>query len=351
MLVFILTFRVDRYVPINSSAIESVALDVSKFPLGNVTCYNLEGVDPRGQPFSTRVSVPAGRVQPLWLGVTVPVELAAGAVLSGTIVFSDAGNARAPATTVTVALTVSEEPPEPGVGDDDPLLYTRLRWLNSNLGIDHEVVAPYQPITVQGGASGSACPSSDSAADPTPVTVSILNRNIALACDGLPVAIDVTSPASSHGVLPERHYALLRDGGVRLELHTLSSASPVVFTAAARPTVRVDGPGTVVWWSVSSAKVNASTVTLNVSMTLSLEGYVDAVVTLSASPTPVNVSDIRLIIPVGTLHGLTRMGMNNEALPLATGGPIAWRWSAPTHMSSSVWVRACATSIFCAPSV
>lgn len=330
----------DRYVPINSSAIESVALDVSKFPLDNVTCYNLEGVDPRGQSFSTRVSVPTGHVQPLWLGVTVPVELAAGAVLSGTIVFSDAGNAKAPTTTVTVALTVSEDPPEPGVGDDDPLLYTRLRWLNSNLGIDHEVVAPYEPITVQGGASGSACPSRDSAADPTPITLSILNRNIVLGCNGLPVAIDVSSPASAHGVLPERHYALLRDGGVRLELYTSSSGSPVELTASARPTVRVDGPGTVLWWSASSGKVDASTVTVNVSMTLSLEGYVDAMITLSASPTPVNVSDVRLVIPVGALHGLTRMGMNHEALPLATGGPIAWRWSAPAHMSSSVWVRA-----------
>ena len=78
--------------------------------------------------------------------------------------------------------------------------------------------------------------------------------------------------------------------------------------------------------------------TVNVSMTLSMEGYIDAYVSLLSSPSAVNLSDIHLVVPVGALHGLTRMGMLNEALPVSNDTSIHWKWSAPRHMSSSVWV-------------
>jgi hypothetical protein len=57
------TFQLAIFVPPNKPAIESAIVDSSDFPIANLTCYNTEGVDPRGQPFVTRVSVPPGHVR------------------------------------------------------------------------------------------------------------------------------------------------------------------------------------------------------------------------------------------------------------------------------------------------
>ncbi len=37
-----------------------------------MTCFNCGGIDEKGQPFTKVISVPAGTVQPLWIGVHVP---------------------------------------------------------------------------------------------------------------------------------------------------------------------------------------------------------------------------------------------------------------------------------------
>jgi len=51
-------------------------------------------------------------------------------------------------------------------GDDDPSRLTRLRWLNSQLAADDEVVAPYTPLRLAGN------------------TVSLLGRSFTFGADG-----------------------------------------------------------------------------------------------------------------------------------------------------------------------
>ena len=49
--------------------------DGATIPATALTCFNLRGIDYAGRPFVTRVDVPKGRVQPLWMGLDVPADL------------------------------------------------------------------------------------------------------------------------------------------------------------------------------------------------------------------------------------------------------------------------------------
>ncbi len=37
-----------------------------------LTCFNCGGMDEKGVPFTKEIDVPAGMVQPLWIGVWIP---------------------------------------------------------------------------------------------------------------------------------------------------------------------------------------------------------------------------------------------------------------------------------------
>ncbi len=132
---------------------------------GAIECVNLDIVDFHGRRSHRPIAVEPGRVQPLWFVVRVPAELPAGDY-RGTFELSGAGRT----TPVTVGLTVAGEVlPDGGVGDNWRL--ARLAWLNSTLGWDDTVPAPYTPIERDGA------------------TWRVLGREIRFGADGLPESI------------------------------------------------------------------------------------------------------------------------------------------------------------------
>ena len=56
-------------------------------------------------------------------------------------------------------------------GDNEPWRHSRLRWLNSQIGFDDEVIAPYIPLNVQDK------------------TISLLGRKVTLQPNGFPAQI------------------------------------------------------------------------------------------------------------------------------------------------------------------
>ena len=132
-----------------------------------LTCFNLGGIDYAVQPFTDRLDVAQGRVQPLWMGLDIPADAKPG-TYRGTLTVSADG---APPRQVPLAITV-----EAGVavahGDDDPYKLTRLRWLNSTLAQNDALVKPFTAVTVHGDRLG------------------ILGRTVRLAPSGLPAQID-----------------------------------------------------------------------------------------------------------------------------------------------------------------
>ncbi|WP_368349375.1 glycoside hydrolase domain-containing protein [Parabacteroides merdae] len=134
-----------------------------QIPASSFTCFNTEGTDVTGTVFEKNCSVDKGKVQALWVGTQLPKHLSAG-TYQGTVTVSAAN---AESKTVQVSLNVSENVIA-NHGDNEPWRHSRLRWLNSQIGFDDEVIAPYTPLVMKDK------------------TISCLGREIKLSDLGLP---------------------------------------------------------------------------------------------------------------------------------------------------------------------
>lgn len=134
-----------------------------QIPASSFTCFNTEGTDVTGTDFEKNCSVDKGKVQALWVGTQLPEHLSAG-TYQGTVTVSAAN---AESKTVQVSLNVSENVIA-NHGDNEPWRHSRLRWLNSQIGFDDEVIAPYTPLVMKDK------------------TISCLGREIKLSDLGLP---------------------------------------------------------------------------------------------------------------------------------------------------------------------
>ena len=134
-----------------------------QIPASSFTCFNTEGTDVTGTVFKKNCSVEQGKVQALWVGTQLPEHLSAG-TYQGTVTVSAAN---AESKTVQVSLNVSENVIA-NHGDNEPWRHSRLRWLNSQIGFDDEVIAPYTPLVMKDK------------------TISCLGREIKLSDLGLP---------------------------------------------------------------------------------------------------------------------------------------------------------------------
>ena len=134
-----------------------------QIPASSFTCFNTEVTDVTGTVFEKNCSVDKGKVQALWVGTQLPEHLSAG-TYQGTVTVSAAN---AESKTVQVSLNVSENVIA-NHGDNEPWRHSRLRWLNSQIGFDDEVIAPYTPLVMKDK------------------TISCLGREIKLSDLGLP---------------------------------------------------------------------------------------------------------------------------------------------------------------------
>ncbi|MGM9760303.1 MAG: glycoside hydrolase domain-containing protein [Parabacteroides sp.] len=137
-----------------------------QIPASAFTCFNTEGIDVTGTVFEKECSVEKGKVQALWIGAMVPEQLSAGCY-QGCVTISAAN---AEPKQIALELTVTDQVIADH-GDNEPWRHSRLRWLNSQIGFDDEVVAPYIPVGLK------------------EKQLSILGRTVQLADNGLPQSI------------------------------------------------------------------------------------------------------------------------------------------------------------------
>lgn len=144
---------------VNSQTGESI-------PASAFTCFNTGGVDVTGSVFEKDCSVPKGKVQALWVGTMVPEKLIAGQYTGTVTVAADGMKPKQ----VRVTLNVTDNLIA-NHGDNEPWRHSRLRWLNSQIGFDDEVIAPYIPLNVQDKS------------------ISLLGRKVTLQPNGFPAQI------------------------------------------------------------------------------------------------------------------------------------------------------------------
>ncbi|MGD9327424.1 MAG: DUF6067 family protein [Cyclobacteriaceae bacterium] len=141
----------------------------SRIPASGITCFNISGIDPDGKPFKKNLNIPEGQVQALWIGIDVPENINPG-VFEGTarVIPENADPSE-----IKIKLEVSKKMLQDR-GDSEPWRHSRLRWLNSTLGIDDEPVEPYSEVVYK-----------------SPATVKLTNKDINLGKDLFPESIQV----------------------------------------------------------------------------------------------------------------------------------------------------------------
>ena len=114
-------------------------------PSTAITCFNVEGVDPYGKAFTKDLNVEKGNVQALWFGIDIPNGQKPG-IYKGTITVTDGVGGVG---IVPISIHISGQPLADR-GDSEPWKHSRLRWLNSTLGIADTPTIPYTAMAVDG---------------------------------------------------------------------------------------------------------------------------------------------------------------------------------------------------------
>lgn len=261
-----------------------------RVPAGAFRCFNLTGVDWLGRPIRKTFSVAVGRVRPLWIGIQVPKEAKGKYV--GTIKVKPK---ELEEMTVSVELTVDGAVLE-DFGDSDNWRLSRLRWLDSKIGLEDEIVPPFTPIKVRGH------------------TVQCLGRQVRFGQFGLPESIN----SNGREILssPVRFIVDTESG------HVAFKPLPQKWRK------RNDA---VAEWEVTAPSDDCD---LWVHTKMEFDGCITNSITLRAKRA-MNIRDIRLEMPIQKEVAVYMMGMGWR------GGkrPKEWRWEwEAKRPNNMVWI-------------
>lgn len=268
-----------------------------------MTCFNKGGVDFKGNSFSKKINIAAGRVQALWIGIDLK------GVKEGSYTGSVAVLANGKKQVIPILLNVSgEKLTDHGYNQGSRL--SRLNWLNSTVGIDEKISKGYNPVTIEGN------------------TISILGRKLIIADNGLPASI-ISYFGASNQTFVEK-------------------GEPIVNTPFRFVIEKENGgiiqlvPGKLVFIKQTSSKavwkvVNTSKeCDLECTGQIEFDGFVDYSLQL-ISKSPLKVKDIRLEIPVVKEKSEYMMGLGQE------GGfrtpDWKWKWDVSKNQDM-LWVGA-----------
>ena len=268
-------------------------------PAASLACLNCAGTNWDSLPLNMTVNVSQGSVQPFWITLLVPPGTTAG-VYTGQVTVTPAN---APAQTVMVSLTVLSAAIT-NHGYNDPASHSRLRWLDSQLGVSDDLIPPYTAMTLANS------------------TVGVLGRTLTFGDNGMPSDIH----AGSTAILQSPAKLVVSSGG-----------SPLAFTPTA-PNVTLQNNGRIEWQAASSAS-NGLTMTTNASM--EFDGHVNFKVTLSSS-TSVNLSDVALEIPMTSAASSLMAGMGYDGGLCPSS--FTWTWNTP---HDSLWLGSTLAGLHC----
>jgi hypothetical protein len=247
-------------------------------PAANFHAFNFAGADWLGQPIKRLIDVPCGKVAPLWFGVEIPRSTAPGSY-QATLTFVPKG---AEPSRLQLVLAVLPQTLEDG-GVSDLWRQARLKWLDSTIGLDDEVVAPYIPMSASG------------------LTAYCLGRAVTFAETGLPQSIK-----SNQREILAAPMAIVAE----------TQEGPIAWTGG-RPAVTQPAPGAVLCTSRSSG----GPLVMACQAKMEFDGYANFRVRLAADR-QVDLKDIRLEIPVRRDLAAYMMGLGRK------GGyrPKQWKW-------------------------
>lgn len=274
----------------------------SKISSSNITCFNLEGNNLKGEKFSKVVNCKKGEVQPLWIGVDIPYN--AKGEYKGSVEI-EAKNAKS--TTIDIVLNVSGDAIE-NHGFNNGSKLSRLAWLNSQIAVSQEPTAPYTPVTVFYNEIG------------------YLGGNIKISEQGLPSSI-TTLYSEMNEIDGKSKNKILADP-MTFEIETENG---VEIFKTKNVEINKLSNGAALW----NAELDNKNFKITILGLFEFDGSADVSIEVN-SIKDINIKDIRLITPFTHKSSKYSVGLNQ------TGGvrkqsEYVWNWDTTKHQDC-VWI-------------
>jgi hypothetical protein len=275
----------------------------SSVPSFGFHSFNTRGVNWDGKDFKKFCAVPKGRVQPLWCGIEVPRDIAPGEY-RGEITIAPKG---LPQTRVKLVLHVQDEVLE-DAGDSELWRLSRLRWLDSRIAFDDDIIPPYTPLVVNGNA------------------VSCLGRTMTIGRDGFPNRLSSFFSPGVTSIGREGRELLAAPIVLKIE----EKGGTVIELQGKGPRFIKQTPGAVAW----EAESRSDPFVLSVSGLMEFDGFVEFKVGLEAK-SALEVKDIRLEVPLlkEAARYMMGLGFKGGLRP----GRFDWKWDQKKNQDA-LWV-------------
>jgi len=268
------------------------------------TCFNKEGIDLDGKPFSKKISVKKGEVQPLWFGLEIPLNTKSGTYNSFVILKPKGMVEDTIHLKIKVLSSTSND-----FGDNKPDKMSRLRWLNSDIGFDDNlVIKPFKEIKISEN------------------NLNILGRKIELNKMGLPVNIlSFFSPEMTFiKAEPEEILSDKIDFKVKINNGAIEKFVNSSFN------ISKGNKASVNWMSKNQSK----NFNLNISAILEYDGMMDYKIQLIAK-NKINLNDVSLKISLNEDAAKYILGLGKKGGEFKNN--VDWKWDVSKHQEG-VWL-------------
>jgi len=263
-------------------------------------CINMGGKDHLGHQFVKTVKVHEGEVRSLWIMTDISKDQEAG-IYKGKASISAEGTKTY---TIDITLRILDETVE-NRGYNTPQNQSRLNWLDSDIGINNNVVAPFTPVKIKDNI------------------VSILGRKLTFNNLGLPLKITSSFTESNHSV----------DGADRdiishpVRFDVVQGGKSNRFSGN-KPKITIQESGLVAW----SALLTSGSFDMTMNARMECDGNVDYVAKIKAKK-DTHIDNVKLTIPYEKTVAKFLMGLG------VRGGfrpdTVKWKWGQPHNM---VWI-------------
>lgn len=282
------------------------------------TCFNLGGTDFRGRAFTKEVFLEPRRVKALWIGIDLADDIRPGEY-AGELKVSVDGRAERVSLTLRVADRHARFR-----GDDRPARHSRLRWLNSTLGMEGPPVGPYTPVRLEGRR------------------FDILGRRIEMGENGLPAGLTSFFNPEVTGIGDEGFALLAAPMRFRLEGARGAEASADGVSGDASEGWIHDSPSLGVTEDGSGTLMQTSRreeVTLEKKVLIEPEGFIEYRCRMEARGDvegDIELKDTVLEIPLReqAVKYAVGLGMVGGAAPEG----FEWRWDTANRNQDTIWL-------------
>ena len=272
----------------------------------NMSCLNTGGTDYTGNPLHKIVDIEKRNVQALWCLINVPENISAGKY-SGKVRVTTSNNSSSKEINITIVVT-NKTAKNHGV--NEPWKMTRLTWLNSTMGQENTVIAPYTALKVSGN------------------TISLLGRKVILDNSGLPKQIQTFFTPEMTGYQNEPNNLLAE--GMHFHFIKKSDSKDISFKKEGLK-FTVQQPGTVQWTSTSSS----DEIKMEVNGSLEFDGFVSYKIKVTALK-DIDLSNISMHIPFEKKEAkyIMGLGLKGEQRP----DSVLWKWDVAHKNQDGAWI-------------